>query len=168
MKPDLKVRLLQVVVTYSNSQISKMLMKFKSSILFAMLTIYWQGMAFAQVRLITEEEAKAPSQQVSSTRAITRGPGVKLLTPANVTAKSFAFKLMLEPRGGASLNATSLRVEYLKHPPIDLTSRVQSGLVGNTLEMSNVTVPTGEHPLRVSIRDSEGREGSTVIHLNAK
>lgn len=145
-----------------------MLMKFKFSILFAMLSMCWQGLAFAQVKLITEEEAKAPSQQVSSTRAITRGPGVKLLTPSDVIAKSFPFKLMLEPRGGASLNVASLKVEYLKHPPIDLTSRVQSGLVGNTLEMSNVTVPTGEHPLRVSIRDSEGREGSTVIHLNAK
>jgi hypothetical protein len=91
-----------------------------------------------------------------------------LLTPSDVNAKSFAFKLMLEPRGGASLNTSTLRVEYLKQPSIDLTPRVQSGLVGNTLEMTNLTVPLGEHPLRVSIRDSEGREGSTLIHLSAK
>lgn len=145
-----------------------MRMKSKASIIIVMLNIFWHSSVFAQVKLITEEEAKTPSQQVGSTRAITRGPGIKLLTPSDVIAKSFAFKLLLEPRGGASLNASSLRVEYLKHPPIDLTARVQSGLVGNTLEMSNVTVPAGDHPLRVSIRDSEGREGSTVIHLNAK
>jgi len=143
-------------------------MKLKSPVVFALIYLFFQCSAIAQVRLITEEEAKAPSQQVSSTRAITRGPGVKLLTPSDVNAKSFAFKLMLEPRGGASLNTSTLRVEYLKQPSIDLTPRVQSGLVGNTLEMTNLTVPLGEHPLRVSIRDSEGREGSTLIHLSAK
>jgi hypothetical protein len=29
-------------------------------------------------------------------------------------------------------------------------------------------VPAGTHPIRVSVRDSEGREGKTIIHLNAK
>jgi hypothetical protein len=143
-------------------------MKLKFPIFLALIYLVFQSAAIAQVRLITEDEAKTPSQHVGSTRAITRGPGVKLLTPSEVNAKSFAFKLMLEPRGGASLNPSTLRVEYLKQPPIDLTPRIQSGLVGNTLEMTNLTVPSGEHPLRVSIRDSEGREGSTLIHLSAK
>jgi len=143
-------------------------MKLKSPICLTLIYLFFQSAAIAQVRLITDEEAKTPSQHVGTTRAITRGPSVKLLTPSDVKAKSFAFKLMLEPRGGALLNTSTLRVEYLKQPPIDLTPRVQSSLVGNVLEMTNLTVPIGEHPLRISIRDSEGREGSTLIHLSAK
>ena len=58
--------------------------------------------AAAQVRLITDEEARAPSQPAPTTRAITRGPGVRLLTPTEVPARSFALKLAFEPRGGCA------------------------------------------------------------------
>jgi hypothetical protein len=41
-------------------------------------------------------------------------------------------------------------------------------LNGNHLELPQASVPAGTHPIRVSVRDSEGREGKTIIHLNAK
>jgi hypothetical protein len=124
--------------------------------------------AAAQVRLITDEEARAPSQPAPTTRAITRGPGVRLLTPTEVPARSFALKLAFEPRGGTAIDPQSLRVEYLKQPPVDLTPRVRAGLQGLAIELPQVTVPAGHHPLRVSIRDAEGREGSALIHLTAR
>jgi hypothetical protein len=124
--------------------------------------------ASAQVRLITDEEARAPNQAVPSTRAITRGPGVRLMTPAEVHGRSFALKLAFEPRGGAAIDPQSLKVEYLKQPPVDLTPRVRAGLQGLTIDLPQVTVPSGHHPLRVSIRDAEGREGSALIHLTAR
>jgi hypothetical protein len=127
-----------------------------------------QGLAAAQVKLITEEEAKAPSLQVPTTRAITRGPGISLQSPAEVAAKSFGFKLAFEPRGGAKIDSSSLKVEYLKQPIVDLTARFKNGLNGNTLELAQASVPVGTHPIRVRVRDSEGREAQTTIQLVAK
>ena len=124
--------------------------------------------SLGQVKLITEEEAKAPNLQVPSTRAITRGPGISLLSPLEVTAKSFAFKLNFEPRGGAKIDPTSVKFEYLKQPPIDLSSRFVSGLKGNQIELPLVRVPSGTHPIRISVKDSEGREATTILQLNAK
>ncbi len=126
----------------------------------------WTGMA--QTPLITEAEAQAPNLQVPATRAITRGPGISLLSPAEVAGKSFAFKMVFEPRGGAKIDPTSIKFEYLKQPVIDLTARFKTGLHGNQLELPQASVPAGKHPIRVSVRDSEGREGNTVIHLSAK
>jgi len=122
----------------------------------------------AQVKLISEEEAKAPNLQVPSTRAISRGPGISLVSPLEVAAKSFAFKLNFEPRGGAKIDPASVKFEYLKQPPVDLTSRFSPGLNGNQIELPKVSVPAGTHPIRVSVRDSEGREATTILQLNAK
>jgi hypothetical protein len=124
--------------------------------------------AMAQVKLITEEEAKAPNLQVASTRAITRGPGISMASPLEVPAKSFAFKLNFEPRSGAKIDPSSMKFEYLKQPPIDLTSRFTPGLNGNQIDLPKVSVPVGAHPIRVFVRDSEGREASTIIQLSAK
>lgn len=124
--------------------------------------------AIAETKLITEEEAKAPNLQVPATRAITRGPGISLQTPVEVTAKSFAFKLAFEPRGGAKIDPSSIKFEYLKQPIVDLTSRFKPGINGNTVELAQVSVPVGSHPIRVWVRDTEGREAQSTIHLNAK
>lgn len=124
--------------------------------------------AVAQTPLITEAEAQAPNLQVPATRAITRGPGINLLSPTEVTGKSFAFKMVFEPRGGAKIDPGSIKFEYLKQPVVDLTARFKTGLNGNQLELPQASVPAGTHPIRVSVRDSEGREGKTIIHLSAK
>jgi hypothetical protein len=125
-------------------------------------------LASAETKLITEAEAQTPNLQVPATRAISRGPGISLHSPVEVAAKSFAFKLAFEPRGGAKIDESTLKIEYLKQPVIDLTSRFKPGLNGNVLELSQASVPAGAHPIRVSVRDSEGREAQTVIRLNAK
>ena len=125
-------------------------------------------MASAQTILITEEEAMLPNAQVLSTRAITRGPGIKLLTPTEVPAKSFALKLNLEARGGTKIDPGSLKIEYLKQPIVDLTSRFKAGLQGNHIELQQAKVPEGQHAIKVSIKDSEGREGMHIIQLLAK
>lgn len=132
----------------------------------ALTSLPW--VAMAQVKLITEAEAQTPNLQVPSTRAITRGPGISLLSPTEVTGKSFEFKISFQPRGGAKIDAASIKFEYLKQPVVDLTARIKTGLNGNQLELPQASVPAGIHPIRVSVRDTEGREGQTVIHLSAK
>ena len=139
-----------------------------STPIMAMTLVLSPWSAMAQTQLITEAEAQAPNVQVPATRAITRGPGISLLSPAEVTGKSFGFKMVFEPRGGAKIDPSSIKFEYLKQPVVDLTARFKTGLNGNQLELTQASVPAGTHPIRVSVRDSEGREGKTIIHLSAK
>jgi hypothetical protein len=124
--------------------------------------------AWAQLALITDQEAQAPNAVVAHTRAITRGPGVKVKTPTQVQAAQFPLRIELEARGGSKLDAQSLRVEYLKQPVIDLTPRIKSAFNGQQLDLPQVRVPAGHHLLRVSIRDVDGREGSHTFELIAK
>jgi hypothetical protein len=140
---------------------------FSTTVMALMLMLVHWGVD-AQTKLITEAEAQAPNLQIAATRGITRGPGINLLSPTEVLAKSFAFKMLFEPRGGAKIDPSSIKFEYLKQPIIDLTARFKTGLNGNQLELSQASVPTGSHHIRVSVRDSEGREGNTIIHLSAK
>src|SRR5262249_55041242 len=100
-------------------------------------------------------------------RAITRGPGVKLASSDSV-AGTFAFKVVFEPRGGSKIDPESLKVEYLKDPIVDLTERVKPGLKPDGIELSSVIAPTGEHPIRVTVRDSEGRAGAATFSLRVK
>ncbi|MFN7752611.1 MAG: hypothetical protein ACK5TE_10145 [Pseudomonadota bacterium] len=119
--------------------------------------------------LITDEEARLPDAPVvSATRGISRGPGIRLASPDEVNARGFALRLALEPRGGARIDQASLKVSYLKQPAVDLTPRVKSGMSGNHIELPRVSVPAGSHPIRVSVRDTEGREGVLTFQLRAR
>ena len=118
--------------------------------------------------LISASEAQLPDAKPVTTRAITRGPGIKLLSPNEVNAASFALKIALEPRGGAKIEPNSVRIEYLKEPAVDLTARASAGVKHDQIDLPQVSVPKGVHHIRVSVKDSEGRSTATVVSLNAK
>lgn len=126
------------------------------------------GVAHAQTVLITEAEASRPNAPELSTRGITRGPGIKMVGTPEINAKSFSLKFEFEPRGGAHIDPKSVRLEYMKQPLIDLTDRVKAGIHDHVLEISQSAVPPGNHPLRVRVADSEGREAVHVVTLQAK
>ena len=128
----------------------------------------WAPAAWAQMQLVTEEEARLPDAGNLLTRAITRGPAVRLASAAEVNAASFPLEIRLEARGGARIEASSIKVEYLKNPVIDLTGRLASMVRDNVIAAPAVKVPPGLHRLRVSVQDSEGRAGSTVLEIRAR
>ncbi len=117
------------------------------------------------VQLITEDEARLPAASRSSTRAITRGPGVKLVTPGLVGNTAFAFKVAFEPHGGSKVEPASVQVVYLKSPPVDLTSRIKAGISAEGIELASARAPAGEHPIRIFVRDNEGRQNSATFTL---
>ena len=124
--------------------------------------------AWAQVQLVTEEEAKRPDAKTALTRAITRGPGVKLASADSVKASGFALKVEFEARGGKRIDANSVKVEYLKDPVVDVTDRVKMGIRADAVEVSQALLPPGDHSFRVSVADVDGRRGSTVFSLKAR
>ncbi|WP_416243308.1 hypothetical protein ACLSSQ_16825 [Azospira sp. APE16] len=142
------------------------------------MTIFFATMALlgllsgpaAAVTLIKDEEARLPAAAGALvTRGITRGPGVKMLSPdpaAGAVKSPFNLKVSFEPRGGARIDPASVSVTYLKATPVDLLPRVKAGLSAGGIELAGAEVPPGEHQIRVTVQDSEGRQSSTVLQLN--
>lgn len=127
------------------------------------------GFAHAQsLQLVTIDEARLPAVAATpATRAITRGPGVKLATPDSVSG-AFPLKVEFAPRGGSKIDPTSVKVEYLRGPGVDLTARLKANIKPEGIEVASTQVPAGEHAFRVSVRDSEGREGKSEFKLTVK
>jgi hypothetical protein len=126
------------------------------------------GAAQAQaLQLVTADEAKLPSFAASGTRGITRGPGVKLVTPESVSG-TFPLKVEFAPHGGTKIDPASVKVEYLRGSGVDLTARLKASIKPEGIEVAAAQAPAGEHAFRVSVRDSEGREGKTEFKLTVK
>ena len=141
----------------------------KLRILAAALAFAASGMAQAQLQLITPDEAKLPNAAQVTTRGITRGPGVKQVSP-DPAAKGLKgpvdLKIAFEPRGGAKIDADSVTLTYLKTPDVDLTSRVKSGIKADGIDVSKASLPPGDHQIRVTVKDSEGRQTSQTVSIN--
>jgi len=120
------------------------------------------------LQLISPDEARLPDAPPLSTRAITRGPGVKLLTPESGKKESFALKIAFEPRGNSKIDPASVQVIYLKHPQVDLTERIKSAISAGGINLSSASAPPGDHPIRVLVRDDEGRQGIATIKLSVR
>lgn len=126
--------------------------------------------ANAQVlQLITEDEARLPpaqgEEQEQVSRAITRGPGVTLASADTVERQGFPLRIVFEPRGGATIDPQSVSILYLKKPAVDLTSRLQGEISSAGVEVPVATAPSGEHPLQITVRDSNGHQTIKKIKL---
>lgn len=125
------------------------------------------GSAVAQT-LIKESEARLPPASASTlaTRAITRGPGVRLVSPEASVSSPFPLRVAFEPRGGAKIDLASVKVVYLRSPNVDLLDRLKGGLSEKGIDLSAAEVPPGEHQIRITVQDSEGRQTSTLVNLS--
>ena len=124
--------------------------------------------ASAPLNLVSIKEAELPNASVATTRAITRGPSVKLSTGPDVSGKSFALKVRFESRGGMKIDGSSVRMEYLKEPLVDVTDRIKPFASADALDIPVASLPAGEHHFRVSVKDAEGRLGAALITLRAR
>jgi hypothetical protein len=121
-----------------------------------------------KVTLISATEAALPpAVSGPPTRGISRGPGVKLLSPEADTPVSgpVTLKLSFEGRGGEKIDPSSVRVVYMKSPLVDLTPRLQSAISANGIDLGQAEIPPGEHTLRVTVKDTAGRETSSTMKL---
>jgi hypothetical protein len=123
------------------------------------------GVASA-IELITEDEAKLPAAPKVSTRGgITRGPGIKVVSPnPDAQVKSpFAMKVDFQPHGGARIDAGSVKVTYLRKPAVDLTPRLKSAISESGISLTNAQVPAGTHDLKIDVTDADGRTRSETV-----
>lgn len=120
--------------------------------------------------LITKEEAKLPAAaKVTMRGGLTRGPKVKIISPAEQVLKSpFDMKVKFESFGGAKIDPASVKVTYLKTPLVDLTDRVKPFMSADGIDFAKAEVPPGEHEIRVQVTDTDGRVGNTVLSVKVE
>ncbi len=133
----------------------------------ALLLVMAQASAQKIVLVTAAEAALPPSSGAQATRGISRGPGVKMLSPEpDMPVKSpITLKFSFEGRGGEKIDPASVKVVYLKTPLVDLTPRLQSAISANGIDVAQADLPPGEHPLRVTVKDSAGRETNNTLTI---
>ena len=118
--------------------------------------------------LITEEEARLPPPKgaiANDRRGILRGPKVEVVSPNQPSHSPLRLQLRFESFGGARINIESVKVIYLRTPNVDLTPRVKPFIQADGIDMPDTELPPGEYMVRVDVKDSDGRPGSTSFIL---
>jgi hypothetical protein len=124
--------------------------------------------AYASQVLITDQEAHLPPPKgavASERRGITRGPKVEFIANGDAGHSPMHLQLKFESYGGAKIDPDSIKVTYLRTPNVDLTSRIKPFLQPTGIDMPDAQIPPGEHMVRVDIKDSDGRIGTTSFVL---
>ena len=120
--------------------------------------------------LITPTEAKLPDANGSfKTRGISRGPAIKVSSPdiaAPEVKSPFDLKVLFESRGGNKIDPAAVKVSYIKASEIDLTSRLKGSITEGGIDFAKAEVPPGEHNIKITVKDVDGRESSTILTLN--
>ena len=73
--------------------------------------------------------------------------------------------MKFESFGGAKIDPDSVKVTYLRTPNVDLTPRIKPFVQPTGIDIPDVELPVGDHMVRVDIKDSDGRAGSTSFVL---
>ena len=124
--------------------------------------------AYAAEVLITEEEAKLPPPRgaiPTDRRGITRGPKIEFVADSEPVHSPMHLQVKFESYGGAKIDPDSVKVTYMRSPNVDLTGRVKAYVRPTGIDIPDVQLPAGDHMVRVDIKDSDGRIGSTSFVL---
>ncbi|WP_249164513.1 hypothetical protein [Bradyrhizobium jicamae] len=119
-------------------------------------------------RLISDDEAKLPPPKgavVADRRGILRSPKIEVISPAQPTRSPVHLQLKFEAFGGARIDVDSVKITFLRTPNVDLTPRVKAYLQPSGVDMPDAEVPSGDFLVRVDLKDSDGRIGSTIFAL---
>ena len=74
-------------------------------------------------------------------------------------------QMKFESYGGAKIDPDSVKVTYLRTPNVDVTPRVKSFVNAAGIDIPDAGLPPGEHLMRVDVKDTDGRVGTTSFVL---
>jgi hypothetical protein len=121
--------------------------------------------------LVTAREAGLPAGDAQATRAITRGPALRYVTPRLepvAAGAPFWFRVEFRARGGSQMDPAATRVELLRGGTIDITPRVAEFLTPGALDVPSALAAPGRHALRVTVADDQGRRSVAVIEIDVR
>jgi hypothetical protein len=122
--------------------------------------------AFA-LELVTPAEAALPPAPIPTFElrgSPTRGPRITVVSPppaAGLVHSPIELKLRYRAFGGASIDADSVVVTYLKEPSIDITQRIKPYITAAGIDVKNAAVPPGVHQFWIELKDNDGRVSGT-------
>jgi hypothetical protein len=119
-------------------------------------------------QLITAEEAKLPPPKgaiAADRRGILRGPKVEFISPGDTVSSPMRLQVKFESFGGAKIDPETVKVLFLRTPNVDLTPRLKPFIQPDGINMQDAELPPGEYMVRVDIKDSDGRPGTTSFTL---
>jgi hypothetical protein len=130
----------------------------------------------AAVKLITDAEARlGPYEGAMMMMRALGGPVIKVLRPDQadgqkvpVLGRPVHISLVFEPLSNSKVDMASLKVVYLKLFGIDITDRLKPYVNGETIDVPEADIPTGDHSIRVDIKDTAGRQSSQVFRFIVK
>jgi hypothetical protein len=131
------------------------------------MSLLLPGRAVA-MQLITEDEAKLPPPKgaiAADRRGILRGPKVDFISPGDTAHSPLHLRLKFEAFGGAKIDPDSVKMTFLRTPNVDLTPRIKPFVQAAGIDMPDTELPPGEYTIRVDIKDSDGRIGTTSFVL---
>ena len=119
-------------------------------------------------KLITEEEAQLPPPKgavAADRRGILRAPKVEFISPGDTVHSPLRLQLKFESFGGAKIDPDSVKMTFLRTPNVDLTTRIKPFVQNAGIDMPDTELPPGEYIIRVDVKDSDGRVGTTSFVL---
>ena len=119
-------------------------------------------------QLITAEEAKLPPPKgaiAADRRGILRGPKVEFISPGDTVSPPMRLQVKFESFGGAKIDPETVKVLFLRTPNVDLTPRLKPFIQPDGINMQDAELPPGEYMVRVDIKDSDARPGTTSFTL---
>lgn len=139
-----------------------------SMALSACIAFAWPGSAVAET-LISEAEAKLPpsTDVAMTTRGLTRGPGIELVSPSadRAVQSPLPLKVKFISRNNVGIDLDSVKITYLKAQSVDLTARVKKHMTADGIDMSGAEIPPGTHHLRINLKDKQDRTSTATIKL---
>jgi hypothetical protein len=123
--------------------------------------------------LITDDEAKRPPGPLGPMGPIP-GPIIQVISPMDDVPLFSPIRFVVRFRSFAMtlIDFDSLRFVYVKEPLIDLTERARKFLrldpSGSSFILEDAEVPPGIHVIRIDVRDTAGRLGSSYIKFQVQ
>jgi len=128
----------------------------------------------APVVLITGAESALPNAPATAgapnprTRGMFRPPDIVQISPApNGMARRapFPFKIEFTPHHGSAVDVSTVKLTYMKVPPVDITQRFRSYLSSSGIFIPAAQLPPGVHTIRIEVADSDGYPNTALVTL---
>ena len=117
------------------------------------------------LELITKEEAARPPGMRIDLRGPFPGPTIEIVSPPSDVRQVSPIRLLARftTYAGTEVDKETVRLIYIKTPLIELTDRVRDFITTKGIDLNNAEVPPGIHTIRIQLKDSAGRTGSTYL-----